>query len=257
MTGKVFLVGAGPGDPELLTLKAARVLAQADVVVYDRLVNKEILDLVPGDCERIYAGKRKHLHTLTQDEINSLLVTLAGAHETVVRLKGGDPFIFGRGGEEIDELVEAGIEWEVVPGITAASGAAASVGLPLTYRQVSHAVTYVTAHKIKGVLEVDWDLVLHDSQTVVFYMGLSVLEELVSELQAKGKPAMTPFSVIANATRGDEALISGTLGTIVGLLEGVRLPSPALLVMGPVPRKGELAATPFLSDAFPQQVSLA
>jgi len=237
MNGNVILVGAGPGDPDLLTVKAHKCIATAEVIVYDRLVNNELLGLAPNDCKMIYAGKRKNLHAMSQDEINSTLIAEARSGKKVIRLKGGDPFIFGRGGEEIDELINAGIDWEVIPGITAAIGAAASSGLPLTYRNESQAVTFVTAHRQHGKLDIDWSLVLHSNQSVVFYMGLTLIEEIAATLLAMGKDPGTPFSISANATRNDEILVSSTLGKIVNEMKNHELPSPAILIMGPVPRR--------------------
>jgi uroporphyrin-III C-methyltransferase len=237
MNGSVILVGAGPGDPDLLTVKAHKCLATAEVIVYDRLVNNELLGLAPSNCKMIYAGKRKNLHAMSQDEINSALIAEARSGKKVIRLKGGDPFIFGRGGEEIDELINAGIDWEVIPGITAAIGAAASGGLPLTYRDKSQAVTFVTAHRQHGELDIDWSLVMHSNQSVVFYMGLTLIEEIVATLMAMGKDPDTPFSISANATRNDEILVSSTLSEITRELKNHNLPSPAILIMGPIPRR--------------------
>ena len=174
-SGEVCLLGAGPGDPELMTLKGLRALEAADVVVYDRLANPALLEHTRPACERIYVGKRKDRHSLPQEQICELLVALARAGRRVVRLKGGDPFIFGRGGEEIDRLEAAGIPWRVIPGITAATGCAASTGIPLTHRDCAHALTFITAHRRDGELTFNWELALHEQQTVVFYMGLSVV----------------------------------------------------------------------------------
>ncbi len=231
-SGTVYLVGAGPGDIELITVKGSRCLAQAQVVVYDRLVNKELLSLTPPGCELVYAGKRKHLHAMTQQAIQETLVSHARAGKVVLRLKGGDPMIFGRGGEEIDALNAAGIAWEIVPGITAATGAAAQFGLPLTQRHQSQALTFVTAQCHDGELQIDWPLLLHCGQTVVVYMGLSLLHELTSELIQRGKSPDTAFAVIANATREDAKLVQGSLANIAELSRRARLASPALLVMG-------------------------
>lgn len=230
--GTVYLVGAGPGDAELITLKASRCISQADVIVYDRLVNKDLLTLKPAHCSLVYAGKRKHLHAMRQADINAALITHAQAGKVVVRLKGGDPFIFGRGGEEVDALAKAGIAWEVVPGITAASGAAAALSLPLTLRGQSQALTFVTAHRRDGELQIDWPLLLHSEQTVVVYMGLSLLTDISNELLRRGKAASTPFTVVSNATRPDQQLVQGTLTDIADLARQAELKSPALLIMG-------------------------
>ena len=233
--GCVYLVGAGPGDPDLLTVKAHRYLQHADVVIYDRLVNKSLLQLTPAHCELIYAGKRKHLHTLSQAHIQDLLIQHARANKRVIRLKGGDPFVFGRGGEEVAALRKALIPVEVVPGITAACGAAASICLPLTHRDSAQAVTLVTAHKRHGRLDVDWDLVLRPDQTVVFYMGFSLLEELVTGLLAKGQPEKTRFSIVSHATQSDERTLHITLGSILGHPEIQNFDTPALLIMHNTP----------------------
>lgn len=229
-------MGAGPGAVDLLTLRALKAIQSADVIVYDRLVNKEILTFSTTGCEMIYAGKRKHLHAMSQSMINETLVERANAGKKVVRLKGGDPLVFGRGGEEIDYLIKAGVHYHVVPGITAAVGAAASAGLPLTHREESQAVTFITAHKRSGKLDVNWDLMLHDNQTVVIYMGLSLINEIVAELLSRGKPATSTFTVISKATQADEKVISCTLGEVCKVLQAEQLESPTLLVLGPKPR---------------------
>ena len=229
--GWVYLIGAGPGDPDLITVRGHRYLSQADVVVYDRLANKALLELVPGECELIYAGKRKHLHAMSQREINATLVARAQEGNRVVRLKGGDPFIFGRGGEETVALDQNDIRWEVVPGITAATGAAASAGLPLTHRDCAQAVTFVTAHKRDGVLDVDWELVMRPNQTVAFYMGFSVLEELVSALLERHQDPQTRFSIISNATRPNEKVLHTNLGSVTDH-EGLEtMSTPSILIM--------------------------
>ena len=232
--GKVSLIGAGPGDPELLTLKAARLLNECDTVVFDRLVNPEILEHCRPECESIYVGKVKDHHSMPQDKICELLVALAGCGKRVVRLKGGDPFLFGRGGEEIDVLEAADISWEVVPGITAATGCAASTGIPLTHRDHAHAITFITGHRKQGELDINWQLATQNDQTVVFYMGLSNLQEIASTLISKGKPASTPIAVIANGTQSKEQTVIGDLSNIAAKTHAAKLPSPALLVMGDV-----------------------
>lgn len=236
-TGEVFLVGAGPGAADLITLRGLKALQTAEVVVYDRLVSHELLEQVPVGCEHIYVGKRKNLHVMTQEKICQVLIEKAAAGKRVVRLKGGDPFVFGRGGEEIDALIEAGITWQIIPGVTAASGVAASVGMPLTHREESQALTLVTAHRKDGSFNLDWPLVLHNHQTVAFYMALSCASELVCELLQRGKPADTPFTIVASGTRKDEQSATCLLAEANDMLEDLEFASPALLVLGPRPRK--------------------
>ncbi|MEM6999375.1 MAG: uroporphyrinogen-III C-methyltransferase [Pseudomonadota bacterium] len=246
-TGKVYLVGAGPGDPDLLTVKAYRCLAQAEVIVYDRLVNKTLLDLAPDACELIYVGKRKHLHSMPQADIEQLLIRKALAGRHVVRLKGGDPFIFGRGGEEVAALRQASVAVEVIPGVTAAAGAASACTLPLTHREVAQAVTFVTAHRTDGCLGVDWALVTRPAQTVVFYMGFSVLVDLVAGLLAHGVSPAKQFSVISRATQADQQVLHTTLGTVLDAPEIGHMKMPALLVMHNTPA-GICAGTQELED---------
>lgn len=233
--GTVYLVGAGPGDPELLTVKAWRCLEQADVIIYDRLVNKALLALARPDCKLIYVGKRKHLHSVPQPEIHALMQRCAHRYRRVVRLKGGDPFVFGRGGEEVQALRKVGLHVEIIPGITAAAGAAASTSLPLTHRDGAQAVTLVTAHKRHGQLDVDWDLVVRPQQTVVFYMGFSLLEELVGELLARGVDGRQQFSIISHATQPDERVLHSTLGEILSEPELADMATPALLILHNTP----------------------
>lgn len=233
-TGSVVLVGAGPGDPELLTIKGMRALQAADAVVYDRLVNPEILLFAGRESEKIYVGKRKDQHSLPQEKICALLVTLAREGKRVVRLKGGDPFVFGRGGEELDELEAAGIPWEVIPGITAATGCAAATGIPLTHRDCAHALTFITAHRRNGELNFNWELALQKDQTVVFYMGLSVAADIAAGLMARGRASSTPVAVIANGSRQCQQMVVATLATLGETLNDIDLPSPALIVLGEV-----------------------
>lgn len=230
--GTVTLVGGGCGDPELLTLKAVKALNGADAIVYDALVNPEILSHAPASALRLFVGKRKGCQVLPQSQINELLVTLARQGLHVVRLKGGDPLIFGRGGEEIEALDAAAIGVTVVPGITAALGAAASNTMPLTHRSYAQAVTFVSAHRQHGQLEVDWQLLSHAGQSVVIYMGLTVLDQLVDGLMARGMSPDHPIAVIAGASRRDEQRLSGTLATIVATVQRADFNAPALVVMG-------------------------
>jgi uroporphyrin-III C-methyltransferase/precorrin-2 dehydrogenase/sirohydrochlorin ferrochelatase len=234
--GKVFLVGAGPGNPDLLTLRAARLLGEAEVVVYDRLVGTGIVALAPRTAQRIFVGKARSNHALPQDEINALLVRLGLEGRRVVRLKGGDPFVFGRGGEEIEALVAHGIAFEVVPGITAATGIAAYAGIPLTHRDHAHAVTFVTGHLKDGTMNLDWPALARPGQTVVIYMGLLGLPILAHELIAHGLPASTPAAVIQQGTTASQRVVTGTLATLPGLAFDARLEPPTLIVVGDVVR---------------------
>lgn len=235
--GRVDLVGAGPGDPELITLKALRLLQQADVVVYDRLVNPQLLQHCPAHCNQIFVGKRKHCHSMPQSRICELLVTLGRQGKRVVRLKGGDPFIFGRGGEEAQALGKAGIAFEVIPGITAATGCAAATGIPLTHRDHAQAVTFITGHRKKGkdaVLDINWTLAAQPEHTTIFYMGLSCLGEIVGGLQEHGLSPSTPIALIANGSTPKQEEVCATLGTILGRPRISTLPSPCLIIVGEV-----------------------
>lgn len=232
--GKVFLVGAGPGDPELLTLKAARVLREAEAVVFDHLVGEGVLELLNPAARRIYAGKEAGNHSLPQDQINSLLVELAREGLKVVRLKGGDPFIFGRGGEEMEELLASGIECEVVPGITAASGISACTGMPLTHRDHSRTVVLTTGHLKDGTVNLDWEALTRPQQTVVIYMGLGALDIICAELVAHGLAVDTPVAVIHAGTTPAQVTVTATLDTIVDAVRKARLKSPALIIVGSV-----------------------
>jgi len=232
--GEVFLVGAGPGDPDLITVKAMRLLQQADAIVYDRLANPQLLEYARKHCDLIYVGKKKDQHSLPQEQICALLVALAGCGKKVVRLKGGDPFIFGRGGEEVEYLAEQGIACTLVPGITAAIGCAAATQIPLTHRDHAHAVTFITGHRQQGKMYINWDLALQKDSTVVFYMGLSNLQEITSELIARGCPEDKPFAVVAQGTAETQQVLVGTVSDIAEKLSRHPLPSPALLMMGDV-----------------------
>jgi uroporphyrin-III C-methyltransferase len=243
--GKVWLVGAGPGDPELLTLKAARVLASADVVVHDRLVSPEIVDLAPRSARRLYVGKRKSSHSLPQDDVNDLLVALARDGLTVVRLKGGDPFVFGRGGEELLACRAAGVECEIVPGISAAVAASASLGAPLTHRGMAQAVTFVTGHASvasDGAAkepDLDWAALAKPNHTVAVYMGLSTAPMIARRLIAAGRAGSTPVVVVENASRPDERRV---LSTLSGLPDAVfDLDGPAILIIGEVAALADLS----------------
>ena len=232
--GHVYLVGAGPGDPELLTLRGARLVAGADVVVYDNLVAPMLLDLAPAATERIYVGKKAADHSLPQEAINALLVRLAQAGKSVVRLKGGDPFIFGRGGEEMEDLLEAGITVEVVPGVTAAAGVAAYAGIPLTHRDHAHSVVFTTGFLKDGALDLDWPLLAHRGQTLVIYMGVSRLAEICAQLVAHGLPATTPVAVIERGTTHAQRIVKAELATLADEVLRAGIRPPSLTIVGDV-----------------------
>lgn len=228
--GRVWLVGAGPGDPELLTLKAARLIGAADVIVHDGLVSPEILSMAPTSARLIDVAKRKSRHTLPQDDINRLLVAFALQGLNVVRLKGGDPFVFGRGGEELEECRAVGVACEVVPGVTAALAASAGAGAPLTHRGSAQAVTFVTGHAAHGDPDLDWAALAKANQTVVIYMGLTTAGLIADRLIAAGRDAATPALVVVNASRADEQRLPTTLGALAEVAAG--LSGPALLMVG-------------------------
>ncbi len=232
---KVHLVGAGPGDPELITLKALRVIRAADAVVYDRLVSDEILAEIPEGAARIYVGKQGGTHSLPQDEISALLVALARQGKQVVRLKGGDPYIFGRGGEEALRLADAGIDFEVVPGITAATGIMAGFGVPLTHRGLANGVRFVTAQCGKNVpLDLNWDSLADPDTTLVVYMGLAKLPEISAKLIAAGMPPTQPAMAVSNGSLPNEEKVVGTLESLPVQVADVALKPPVLIVIGRV-----------------------
>jgi uroporphyrin-III C-methyltransferase/precorrin-2 dehydrogenase/sirohydrochlorin ferrochelatase len=237
--GEVYLVGAGPGDPDLLTFKALRLMQRADVVLYDRLIGKGILNLVRRDAERIYVGKLPQEHTVEQHEISAMLLRLAQEGKRVLRLKGGDPFIFGRGGEEIELLAQAGIPFQVVPGITAASGCAAYAGIPLTHRDHAQACVFVTGHAKDGQLDLDWNALLQPRQTVAVYMGLAQLAELTRAFVEKGAAPSLPVALIDNGTRPNQKVLIATLDTIAEKAAAARVNGPAILIVGSVVRLRE------------------
>ena len=232
--GQVYLVGAGPGDPDLLTFRALRLMQKADVVVYDRLVSPQILELVRRDAEKIYVGKAKSNHTLPQDDINQLMVDEAKKGNRVVRLKGGDPFIFGRGGEEIQTLIKHGIEFQVVPGITAASGASSYAGIPLTHRDHAQSVVFATGHLKNGTIDLNWPALAQKNQTAVFYMGLTGLPIICEKLIEHGLDANTPIALVQSATTEKQAVLTGTLSNIVAKQEEAQLQPPTLIIVGSV-----------------------
>jgi uroporphyrin-III C-methyltransferase/precorrin-2 dehydrogenase/sirohydrochlorin ferrochelatase len=234
--GKVFLVGAGPGDPELLTLRAVRLLRETQVVVYDHLVSPEVLDFVSPEAEIIYVGKERNNHPKTQEEINDLLVRLALEGKHVVRLKGGDPFIFGRGGEEMEVLAGEGIAFEVVPGITAACGVSSYAGIPLTHRDYAQACLFVTGHLKDGTTNLDWGALSRPRQTVVIYMGLAALGEICRALIAHGVRLDMPAAVVQQGTTEEQRVVTGTLETLPASAAASGLKSPCLIIVGEVVR---------------------
>ena len=232
--GRVFLVGAGPGDPELLTLKAYRIIQHAQVVLYDRLVSDEIMALVPDECEKVYVGKRRADHAVEQTAIGQMLVDYASKGKTTVRLKGGDPFIFGRGGEELEQLAQCNISFDVVPGITAASGCAAYSGIPLTHRDYSQSVRFITGHLRNGEIYLDWDSMVASNQTLVFYMGLVGVQQIADKLIALGKSADTPMAIIEKGTTPEQKVYTTTLANLDQLLSSTDIHAPTLIIVGGV-----------------------
>ncbi len=234
--GEVYLVGAGPGDPDLLTFRALRLLQQADVIVYDRLVSEEILDMARRDADLVYVGKRRDQHTLPQEDINLLLARIARKGKRVLRLKGGDPFIFGRGGEEIETLMQEGVNFQIVPGITAAAGAASYAGIPLTHREHAHSVVFVTGHLKDGSMDLNWKALAQPQQTIVVYMGLLGVKELCKQLVAHGLPAETPMALVQKATTRQQKVVVGTLGSMPQIIETTEIKPPTLIIIGDVVR---------------------
>ena len=234
--GKVYLVGAGPGEPDLLTLRALRVIEQADVVLHDRLVSDGVLALIPAHAQRIYAGKARSRHHMAQHSINALLLRLALEGNTVVRLKGGDPFVFGRGGEEIMELGKHGIDFEVVPGVTAACGCAAYAGIPLTHRDHAHACVFVAGFRKNGAVDLDWPSLAKPDQTVVVYMGLDALPEVCARLIEHGLSPDTPAAMVDEGTTRHQKVATGTLATLPQRVTAADMVTPTLTIIGGVVR---------------------
>lgn len=232
--GEVYLVGAGPGDPDLLTFRALRLLQQADVIVYDRLVSEEILDLARRDADLVYVGKERDKHTLPQEDINKMLARVAKKGKRVLRLKGGDPFIFGRGGEEIETLMEEGVPFQIVPGITAAAGAASYGGIPLTHRDYAQSALFVTGHLKDGTMNLNWDAMVQPNQTVVVYMGLLGAKLLCKKLVEHGMKPETPIALVQQATTSKQKEFIGTLESMPQIIDTNTIKPPTLIIVGDV-----------------------
>ena len=260
--GEVALVGSGPGDAELLTIRALRFIEQADVAIYDRLVSDEIMALLPPNCERLYVGKEQAKHCVPQDKINELLVTYAQQGRKVLRLKGGDPFIFGRGGEEAEFLLKKGISCHLCPGITAASGCTTYAGIPLTHRGVAQGCTFITGHiQNDGQLNLPWQSLSCSSQTVVFYMGINTLSSITEQLIKHGRDKNTPAALIRKGTQPEQQIFRGKLSSLADLAAEHKVKPPTLIVIGDVVNQlTDIAlTTPGFLDAknYQQQLPLS
>lgn len=251
--GKVWLVGAGPGDADLISVKAVKLLKRADVVLYDYLVNKELLDYCSAECELLYVGKKMDKHTYPQEELNELLVSYANKGKTIVRLKGGDPFVFGRGVEEILTLIENNIDYEVVPGITSGVAVPAYMGIPVTARHVASSVTFVTGHPAKGKNSVDWQALAKASDTLVVYMGVTNAQRIANELIMGGKKSETPVALIRWGTYPQQEMLTATLKTIGEVMADRGLMPPALMVIGEVVNFSN-QLKPIIKSVKPQEV---
>lgn len=232
--GEVFLVGAGPGDPDLLTVKALRLLGKADVVLHDRLVSEPIMNLINESAEVIHVGKARSNHSVPQERINEMLVEYARAGNCVVRLKGGDPFIFGRGGEEIETLAEQGVRFQVVPGITAASGCSSYAGIPLTHRDYAQSVRFITGHLQNNTADLPWSDFVQNRQTLVFYMGLVGLPIIAEQLVAHGMSGDMPVALVSRGTTPEQAVVSGTLDTIAEKVRDSGVRAPTVIIVGEI-----------------------
>jgi uroporphyrin-III C-methyltransferase len=248
--GKVYLVGAGPGDPGLLTIKAYTILKSCDIVIYDALLNEEIVKYVPENTEKVFIGKSRHHSRLSQDELEKMMVDKAKEGKNVVRLKGGDPFMFGRGGEEAETLTEAGIQWEVIPGVSSGIAASAYAGIPLTHRDCSSSVTFITGHDATNKPKVEWDKIRKGYNTLVIYMGITNIREIVRQLLTSNYLPDTLVAIIESGTTPNQRIRTGTLGTITDLVDADLVETPALIVIGDVVKYRE-KLIPFLSFSQP------